>query len=124
MASTSDLIIVALQRLQPQVPALAKLKIVVGLELTAGGLTSPGESEQFRVEMPGPQVSDGFPEDARLQLQMPRAMFGILAEEGELMDWKEAFYYGHLKVEGDARVKRLLGQAIEKSDATTSKRAG
>ena len=124
MASTSDLIIVAIQRLQPQVPALAKLKLVFGLELTAGGLTGPGESEQFRVEIPGPKVSEGFPEDARLQLQMPRAMFGILAEEGELMDWKEAFYYGHLKVEGDARVKRLLGQAIEKSDAPASKRAG
>ena len=115
MASTGDLIIVAVQRLQPQVSGLAKLKLVFGLELTAGGLTGPGESEQFRVELPGPKVSEGTPDDARLHLQMPRAMFGILAEEGQLMDWKEAFYYGHLKVEGDPRVRRLLGQAIEKS---------
>ena len=124
MASTGDLIIVAVQRLQPQVPALAKLKLVFGLELIAGGLTGPGESELFRIELPGPKVSEGVPDDGRLQLQMPRAMFGVLAEEGELMDWKEAFYYGHLKVEGDARVRRLLGQAIEKSeDAAASKRA-
>ena len=115
MPSTSDLIIVAVQRLHPQVPALAKLKLVFGLELTAGGLTGPGESEQFRIEIPGPKVTEGRPDDGRLHLQMPRAMFGILAEEGELMDWKEAFYYGHLKVEGDQRVRRLLGQAIEKS---------
>ena len=115
MPSTSDLIIVALQRLQPQVPAFAKLKLVFGLELTAGGLTGPGESEEFRIEIPGPKVSAGHAEDARLHLEMPRAMFGLLAEEGELMDWKEAFYYGHLKVDGDARVRRLLGQAIEKS---------
>ena len=124
MASTSDLIIVAVQRLQPQVPAFAKLKLVFGLELIAGGLTGPGESEMFRVELPGPKVSVGIAEDARLHLQMPRPMFGVLAEEGELMDWKEAFYYGHLKVEGDSRVKRLLGQAIEKSEAGTPKRAG
>ncbi len=122
MASTSDLVIVAIQRLQPQIPALAKLKIVFGLELTAGGLTKPGESEHFRVEVPGPKVTEGLPDDGRLNLRMPRAMFGILAEEGELMDWKEAFYYGHLKVEGDARVRRLLGQAIEKSDAGASKK--
>ena len=112
MASTSDLIIVALQRLQPQVPGLANLKIVFGLELTAGRLMGPGESEQFRVEIPGPKVTEGAATDGRLQLQMPRPMFGVLAEEGQLMDWKEAFYYGHLKVSGDERVKRLLGKAI------------
>lgn len=123
MASTSDLIIVAVQRLQPQIPAFAGLKLVFGLELTAGGLTGPGESEQFRVELPGPKVSAGAPEDARVHLQMPRPMFGVLAEEGELIDWKEAFFYGHLRVEGDPRVRRLLGQAIEKSDAGAPKRA-
>ena len=38
----------------------------------------------FRVELPGPKVSDGVADDARIRLQMPRAMFGVLAEEGEL----------------------------------------
>jgi hypothetical protein len=122
VASTSDLIIVAIQRLQPQVPAFASLKLVLGLELTAGGLTGPGESEAFRIEIPGPKVTEGSADDARLHLEMPRAMFGILAEEGELMDWKEAFYYGHLKVDGDARVRRLLGQAIEKADSDAPRR--
>ena len=29
-------------------------------------------------------------------------MFNLLAAEGQLADWREAFYYGHLKVDGDA----------------------
>ena len=115
MAATSDLIIVAVQRLQAQVPALAKLRLVFGLELTAGGLTRPGKSEVFRIEVPGPQVSEGESDDARLRLSMPQTMFKLLAEEGQLADWKDAFYYGHLKVEGDPRVKRLLGRAIGRS---------
>ena len=37
----------------------------------------------------------------------------MLAEEGGLADWREAFNSAHLKVGGDWRVKRLLGKAIE-----------
>jgi hypothetical protein len=112
LASSNDLIIVAVQRVQQQVPALANLKLVFGLELTAGGLTGPGESERYRVEVPGPKVDEGAGDDERLRLSIPRTMFKLLAEEGQLVDWREAFYYGHLKVEGDDRVRRLLGRAI------------
>jgi hypothetical protein len=115
VATSRDLIIVAVQRLQGQVPALAKLKLVFGLELTGGGLTGPATSQRYRVEVPGPQVSEGPAEDARIELSMPRTMFDLLAEEGELADWKDAFYYGHLEVDGDPRVRRLLGRAIERA---------
>lgn len=115
MASAADLIVVAVQRIQGQVPAFAKLKLVFELELTAGGLTAPGSSDHFRVEVPGPKVSEGEPDDARITLSMPQTMFRLLAEEGQLIDWKEAYYYGHLKVDGDSRVKRLLGRAIDAS---------
>ncbi len=115
MASDSDLIIVAVTRLQQQVPALAKLKLVFGIELTAGGLMGPEESQRFHVEVPGPKVGAGPGEGERLALSIPRTMFKLLAEEGQLVDWKEAYYYGHLKVEGDARVQRLLGKAIDKA---------
>ena len=115
MATSSDLIIVAVQRLQAQVPALAKLKLVFGVELTGGGLTGPAKSQRFRVEVPGPQVSEGAADDARIALSMPQTMFNLLAEEGQLADWKDAYYYGHLKVEGDPRVRRLLGKAIERT---------
>lgn len=95
-------------------PALAKLKLVFGVELTGGGLTGPAKSQRFRVEVPGPQVSEGAADDARIALSMPQTMFNLLAEEGQLADWKDAYYYGHLKVEGDPRVRRLLGKAIER----------
>jgi hypothetical protein len=114
LAPTSELIIVAVQRFQAQVPALAGLKLVAELELTGGGLTGPERSESFRIEVPGPEVSEGKAEDARITLAVPRTMFNLLAEEGELADWKDAFYTGHLKVEGDPRVRRLLGKAIER----------
>jgi hypothetical protein len=117
MASSTDLIAGAVKRLQSELPALAKLKLVFSLELTAGGLTGPGKSEHYRIEVPGPKVSEGEPDDARLALSMPLTMFKILAEEGQLVDWKEAFFYGHLKVSGDRRVQKLLGQAIARSEA-------
>jgi len=112
MATSKDRVVVAVQRFQASVPSFAKLKLVVGLELTAGGLTAPRESEHFRIEVPGPKVTEDSADDARLELAIPRAMFDVLAEEAELADWKDAYYYGHLKVTGDGRVKRLLGKAI------------
>ena len=114
MASNADLTVVAVQRLQGQLPALAKLKLVFSLELTSGGLMGPGKSEQLRIEVPGPKVTEAEVGDARINLSIPEAMFKLLAEEGDLADWKDAFYYGHLKVGGDPRVKKLLGKAIDK----------
>jgi hypothetical protein len=115
MASSADLAVVAVQRLQGQLPALAKLKLVFSLELTSGGLMGPGKSEQLRIEVPGPKVTEGEEPEARITLSIPEPMFKLLAEEGDLADWKDAFYYGHLKVGGDPRVKKLLGKAIDKS---------
>lgn len=112
MPSDSEQISGAVSRLQQQVPKLANLKLVFGLELTAGGLMGPAQADEFRVELPGPKVSPGPGEDERVRLSIPRTMFKLLAEEGQLVDWREAYRYGHLKVEGDARVIRLLGQAI------------
>jgi hypothetical protein len=114
MASTADLVVVAVQRLQGQVPAFAKLKLVLSLELTSGGLMGPSSSENLRIELPGPKVTEAEATDARITLSVPAAMFKLLAEEGDLADWKDAFYYGHLKVGGDPRVKKLLGKAINK----------
>jgi hypothetical protein len=112
VASETDQIATAVARVQQQAPKLAKLKLVFGLELTSGGLTGPGKSAHFRVELPGPKVSAGPADDERIRLSIPRPMFGLLADEGQLVDWREAFHYGHLKVDGDPRVKRLLGQAL------------
>lgn len=112
MPTATDQVARAVTRVQDEVPKLAKLKLVFSLELTAGGLTGPGQSECFRVELPGRQVSEGAAEDARLRLSVPRTMFNLLAQEGQLVDWREAFHYGHLKVDGDRRVMRLIGRVI------------
>ena len=84
----------------------------VGLSGAPLDAQCPAKSDRFRVELPGPEVSEGPAADERLQLSMPRTMFEVLAADGQLADWREAFIYGHLKVVGDSRVKRLLGQAI------------
>ena len=112
MATDPAQITRAIARVQQEVPKLAGLKLVFGLELTVGGLTGPGESERFRVELPGPQVEVGEGEDERLRVTVPRTMFSLLAEEGGVVDWREAFHYGHLTVAGDERVKRLIGRVI------------
>jgi hypothetical protein len=111
--TSTDQVATAVKRFQDRVPALAKLKIVVGLELTSRGLTGDAEPERFRVEVPGPKVTQGAGDDERLLISIPATMFKVLATEGELADWQEALHYRHLQIEGDPRVKRLLGQAIE-----------
>jgi hypothetical protein len=113
MRMSSDQVAAAVKRFQDQVPALGKLTIVVGLELTSRGLTSDAQPERFRVEVPGPTVTEGAGDDERLLISIPATMFKVLATEGELADWQEALHYRHLQVDGDPRVKRLLGQAIE-----------
>jgi hypothetical protein len=113
VSTSADQVARAVKRFQGSVPALAKLKIVVGLELTSRGLTGEGEPERFRVEVPGPKVTEGAGDDERLLITIPATMFKVLAADGELADWQEALHYRHLQVEGDPRVKRLLGQAIE-----------
>jgi hypothetical protein len=113
MATSTDQIARAVKRFRDQVPALAKLKLVFGLELTTQSLTGEPAPERFRVELPGPKVSEGAGDDERIVISLPATMFRVLAEEGQLADWQEALHYRHLQIEGDPRVQRLLGQAIE-----------
>jgi hypothetical protein len=113
MATSTELIARGVKRFQERVPALANLKLVFGLELTTQSLAGEAEAERFRVEVPGPTVTEGPGDDERIKILIPATMFKVLAEEGELADWQEALHYRHLQVEGDARVQRLLGQAIQ-----------
>ena len=101
-AATSDLIVVAVQRVQAEVPALANLKLVV---LPRADLRRAHRARRVGgasgSRCPGPKVTEGEAEDARITLAIPKTMFKLLAEEGGLADWREAFHYGHLKVGGD-----------------------
>ena len=112
MASASELITAAVSGLQAEVPSLANLKIVIGLELRGRG-----DIQQFRIELPGPKVSKGYADDERLHVSIPRSHFNELAADGKLKHWHDAYDHGHVKVEGDPQVQRLVGQVIAKTEA-------
>lgn len=109
MASTADLIRSAVERVQSEAPALGRLKLVFGLELRGRG-----DIQAYRVEVPGPQVSKGFGDDQRLHVSVSRPHFNELAAKGRLHDWRRAYDLGHVKVEGDPEVRRLIGTVIER----------
>ena len=112
MASAGDLITKAVEGLRAEVPALANLKIVIGLELRGRG-----DTQLYRVELPGPKVSKGYAEDERLHVSVSRSHFNELAADGKLKHWHEAFDHGHVRVEGDQRIQQLVGQVIAKQEA-------
>jgi hypothetical protein len=111
MASTSDLIRNAVERFRDEVPALAKLKLVFGLELKGRG-----DVQLFRVELPGPTVSKGVAEDERVHVSIPRSDFNQLAAEGTVRDYRQALETGHIKVSGDANVQKLIAQVVERHE--------
>src|SRR5918992_1302393 len=112
MASTGDLISSAVKGLQSEVPALANLKMVIGLELRGRG-----DTQLYRVELPGPNVTKGYADDERLHVSIPRSHFNELAADGRISHWHDAYDHGHVRVEGDQRIQQLVGQVIAKQEA-------
>ena len=111
-SSTPDLIKSAVEGLQAEVPALAKLKLVFGLELRGRG-----DVQLYRVEVPGPKISKGMGEDERVHVSIPRSHFNELAADGSLKHWHEAFDRGQIKVEGDPNIQKLVGQVMAHAEA-------
>jgi hypothetical protein len=111
-ASTPEQIREGLERLLADVPALAKLKLVFGLELRGRGDVQP-----YRIELPGPSITKGYGDDERIRVSVPRSHFNELVADGTLRHWHEAWDHGHIKVEGDPNVQRLIGQVIERTEA-------
>jgi len=111
VASTPELIKTAVERFQHEVPALAKLKLVFELELRGRG-----DVQMFRVELPGPEISKGSTEDARLTVEMPRSHFNELASEGKLRHYREAYESGHIKVSGDPNIQKLIAQVVRRQE--------
>jgi hypothetical protein len=99
----------AARRFVEEVPALEKLKLVVGVELRGRG-----DVQQFRLEMPGFAVSKGMATDARINVEMPRAFFNVMASEGKVPDWVEAFTYGKAKASGPEQFLRLITTVVER----------
>ena len=103
----------AVERIQDEVPALGKLKLVVRLELRARG----GDAPIWRIEVPGPKVAKDPAGDARVDVSVARSHFNELAKEGRLRDWADAYEHGHVRVSGDTAVIKLLGNVIGRQRA-------
>lgn len=100
-----------MRRFLEEVPALAGLKLVAGLELRGRG-----DVQLYRVEMPGPKVSKDIASDAKVRLELPRARFNELAAKGHVRDWREAFAHGDVKATGIEQVMKLIVQVVERQE--------
>ncbi|HWW89479.1 MAG TPA: hypothetical protein VNY35_01700 [Solirubrobacteraceae bacterium] len=102
------LIELATRRFLAEVPALAPIKLIVGVELRGRG-----DVQHFRLEMPDIKVSKGPASDARLRVDMRREFFNVMAREGKVPDWVEAFTYGQAKASGPEQIMRLITKMVE-----------
>lgn len=111
MASTADLIRTAVERFQAEVPALANLKLIFGLELKARH-----DIQLYRVEVPGPKITKDLAQDERVIVEIDRPQFNELAEKGTIGSYRKAYETGHIKVTGDSNVRKLIAQVVEKQE--------
>ena len=105
------LIEIAIKRFLEEVPALDPLKLVVGVELRGRG-----DVQMYRVQLPGPEVTKGIAEDARIRVEMPRSFFNVMAKEAHIADWREAFTYGQAKASGVGEIMKLIVHVVEKQE--------
>lgn len=112
MAGTADLIRTAVERFTAELPALQKLKLLIRLELRGRG-----DVQVFGVQVPGPTITKGEPDHARIEVSVARSHFNELAADGKVKHWREAYEHGDVKVGGDPQVQKLLAQVIERHEA-------
>jgi len=103
------LIELAVRRFLKEVPALQPLKLVVGIELRGRG-----DVQHFRLEMPGLKVTKGPAADGRMRVEMRREFFNVMAKEGKVPDWIEAFSYGQAKASGPEQFVKLIANVVER----------
>jgi hypothetical protein len=99
----------AARRFVEEVPALAPMTLVVSVELQGRG-----DVQFFRLQMPDVQVTKGPPDDARITVHMRREFFNVMAEEGKVPDWIEAFTYGKAKATGPTQFLKLISTVVDK----------
>jgi hypothetical protein len=103
------LIELAARRFVEEVPALAPIRLVVGVELRGRG-----DVQHFRLEMPQIKVTKGPAADARVRVDMRREFFNVMAREAKVPDWIEAFTYGQAKATGPDQFLRLIINVVER----------
>jgi hypothetical protein len=94
-----------------EVPALQRLSLVVGLELQGRG-----DTQLYRVQLPGPKVSKDIAADAKVRLSVPRSSFNELATKGRVRDWREAFERGEAKASGVEQMLKLVVNVVERQE--------
>ena len=108
---TKSLIETGVKRFLEEVPALANLKLVAGLELRARH-----DVQIYRVELPGPKVSKDVPADAKVTVSVSRSHFNELATKGRVRDWRDAFEHGDAKATGIEQVIKLIVNVVERQE--------
>ena len=108
---TKALIETAVKRFLDEVPALQPLKLVAGLDLRARG-----DTQMYRVEMPGPKVTKDIASDAKVRVEIARSRFNELATKGHIRDWREAFEHGEAKATGIDQVMKLIVNVVERQE--------
>ncbi len=101
----------AITRFTDEVPSLKPMKLVVKVELQGRG-----DTQQFRVELPGPKVTKDIASDAKVRLSVPRSHFNELAAEGKIRNWRDAFESGTVKASGPPEILRLILNVVEKQE--------
>ena len=112
------LIELAMRRFLEEVPALEPIKLVVGVELRGRG-----DVQHFRLEMPGVEVTKALPTDARVRVEMRREFFNVMAHEGKVPDWIEAFTYGQAKASGPEQFLKLISTSSSASRNASTRAA-
>ena len=95
-----------------EVPALKPMKLIMGLDLRARG-----DTQQYRVELPGPKVTKDIAADARVRVEMRRDFFNLMVEHGaKVADWRDAYEDGRLKASGVDQYLKLIATVVEKQE--------
>ena len=93
-----------------EVPALEPIKLIVGIELRGRG-----DTQHYRLEMPGVKVTKAPANDARVRVDMRREFFNAMVEGGgKVPDWTEAFTYGQAKASGPEQFLKLIVNVTER----------
>jgi hypothetical protein len=101
----------AARRFVEEVPALAPMTLIISVELQGRG-----DTQHFRLQMPEVQVTKGPPDDARINVEMRREFFNIMANDGKVPDWVEAFTYGKAKATGPSQYLKLIANVVDKHE--------
>jgi hypothetical protein len=51
-----------------------------------------------------------------VRVEMQRAFFNVMAVDGKVPDWIEAFTYGQAKATGPSQILRLIVNVVEKHE--------